>query len=215
MGFFLFLVGFLGILLGVVFLIYSLFSKKDISKKNIVKAIAIAFLLMIVGGILGPSTDDDSTSTTSSTLTNTSSEKNNETTTKNIDKFKQFLSTDNLDFGNFVEQYYSINPTSDQSKVFDELIRNKKFTFTGTVIEPMNHRVAIIANSKFNNESWTTSVAATPLSSYVIFVKNIDDTSSFAIGDQVIFSGTMSSPGANFDSMHAQWDMINGEINKL
>ncbi|KAA9177484.1 DUF3221 domain-containing protein [Enterococcus durans] len=217
MGNFLFLGGLLGILLGIIFLIYSFFSKKYISKKKIVNKIALALFITIMGFILLPTADEDHTATSSST-TRTSYENTkieNQQTTENINNFKKFLENNNQDFGNFVEQYYSINPTSDQSKVFDKLIRNKKFTFTGTVIEPMNHRVAIIANNKFNNESWTTSVSATPLASYVIFVKNIEDTSQFSIGDQVVFSGTMSSPGANLSSMHAQWDMNNGEITKI
>lgn len=167
MGNFLFLGGLLGILLGIIFLIYSFFSKKYISKKKIVNKIALALFITIMGFILLPTADENHTATSSST-TRTSYENTkieNQQTTENINNFKKFLENNNQDFGNFVEQYYSINPTSDQSKVFDELIRNKKFTFTGTVIEPMNHRVAIIANNKFNNESWTTSVSATPLAS--------------------------------------------------
>lgn len=217
MGNFLFLGGLLGILLGTIFLIYSFFSKKYISKKKIVNKIALAFLITIIGFILLPTADDNHTATNSST-THTSYENTkieNQQTTKNINNFKKILENNNQDFGNFVEQYYSISPSKDQTKIFDELIRNKKFTFTGTVIEPMNHRIAIIANNKFNNEPWTTSISDTPLASYVIFVKNIEDTSQFSIGDQVVFSGTMSSPGANLNSMHTQWDMNDGEITKI
>lgn len=128
----------------------------------------------------------NSTATTHISYENTQLEQKS---IENINNFKQFLRKNNQYLGNFVEQYYSINPTSDQSKVFDELIRNKKFTFTVTVtvIESRKHRVTVIANNKFNNEYWTTSISDTHLASYVIFVRNIEDTSQFSIGDQVVF----------------------------
>lgn len=145
-----------------------------------------------------------------SSKTNSSS-----STNANVDKFQEYLSTNPKDFENFVDQYYSITPTTDQSKVFSKLIKGKNFTFTGTVIEPMSTRVAVIADSKFSNQSWTESVSTSPLASYVIFVKDLNNTNEFNIGDKVTFTGTMSSAGANLDSFHAQWDMENSSMNKI
>lgn len=146
----------------------------------------------------------------SSSKTNSSS-----STNANVDKFQEYLSTNPKDFENFVDQYYSITPTTDQSKVFSKLIKGKNFTFTGTVIEPMSTRVAVIADSKFSNQSWTESVSTSPLASYVIFVKDLNNTNEFNIGDKVTFTGNMSSAGANFNTIHAQWDMTNGTMQKL
>ncbi|MEA1130417.1 DUF3221 domain-containing protein, partial [Klebsiella pneumoniae] len=107
--------------------------------------------------------------------------------------FQEYLQTNPQDFESFVDQYYSITPTTDQSKVFSELIKGKSFTFTGTVIEPMGKRVAVIANNKFSNETWTNSISSSPLASYVIFVKDLNNTKDFKTGDKVKFTGIMSS----------------------
>ncbi len=56
----------------------------------------------------------------SSSKTNSSSSAN-----ANVDKFQEYLSTNPQNFENFVDQYYSITPTTDQSKVFSKLIKGK------------------------------------------------------------------------------------------
>ncbi|MFS0927834.1 hypothetical protein ACFC37_02955 [Enterococcus durans] len=54
MSTFLILVGFLGVLFGLFFLVYTFFSKKKRSKKKIGIGILVAFIVMIVGGSLAP-----------------------------------------------------------------------------------------------------------------------------------------------------------------
>ncbi|EIP8069533.1 DUF3221 domain-containing protein, partial [Enterococcus faecalis] len=158
-------------------------------------------------------------STTISSVKKESTIKEKHTSSSNIDntnitRFQEYLQTNPQDFENFVDQYYSISPTTDQSKVFSQLIKGKTFTFTGTVIEPMGRRVAVIADNKFSNETWTDSISSSPLASYVIFVKDLNNTKAFKTGDKVKFTGIMSSAGANLNSVHAQWDMVNGTMEK-
>lgn len=193
--------------------------------KKICLVVLPLLLLTACSGNKEQAKNSSSSSTTVSSIekASNSKEKQNSSSTAssssdnnvNIDKFQEYLSTNPKDFESFVDQYYTITPTTDQSKVFSKLIKGKTFTFTGTVIEPMGQRIAVIADNKFSNQSWTDSVSTSPSASYVIFVKDLNNTNEFNIGDKVTFTGIMSSAGANFDSMHAQWDMTNGKMQKL
>lgn len=188
------------------------------------KKVSLVFLsLLLLTACSGNKEEEKNSSSSSTKISSVKKEatiKEKHTSSSNINntnitKFQEYLQTNPQDFESFVEQYYSITPTTDQSKVFSELIKGKSFTFTGTVIEPMGKRVAVIANNKFSNETWTNSISSSPLASYVIFVKDLNNTKDFKTGDKVKFTGIMSSAGANLNSVHAQWDMNNGTMEKI
>ncbi|NBA56472.1 hypothetical protein [Enterococcus hirae] len=76
MGNFLFLGGLLGTLLGIIFLIYSFFSKKKISRKKIIIGIISAFAAMVCGVTISPPDTEQVTthSTIQSTTTSSTTE---------------------------------------------------------------------------------------------------------------------------------------------
>ncbi|EKA00378.1 hypothetical protein GMD5E_A06579 [Enterococcus sp. GMD5E] len=95
MSTFLILVGFIGFLFGVCFLVYSFFSKKKRSKKKISIGILVAFIVMVIGGALAPPTTGqadvhkDAKSSSSSVSVSSESREKDEKKAKELAKKKK------------------------------------------------------------------------------------------------------------------------------
>ena len=95
MSTFLILVGFFGFLFGVCFLVYSFFSKKKRSKKKISIGILVAFIVMVIGGVLAPPTTGqadghkDAKSSSSSVSVSSESREKDEKKAKELAKKKK------------------------------------------------------------------------------------------------------------------------------
>lgn len=123
----------------------------------------------------------------------------------NITLMKEKLSK-KVTFKEFLDSYYSIIPSSDQTVVFDKLLNKAKVTWSGTVVESMHSRLSVIESSKFDGSNWS-DISSTGNVAYVVFVKNILNASRFKSGDKVTFTGTITSRGSNLKAYKTNWDI--------
>ncbi|TWW13133.1 hypothetical protein LABALGNA3A7_09390 [Dellaglioa algida] len=174
--------------------------------KNRVWYALVIFIISIIGGV---STATPVTKSTSESpkqhVSKTTSTKEN----KNVIAFKKVLdSKPNME--EFFNKFYAVRPASDQSKIFDNLIYKAEITWSGTVIDPMSTRIAVIESSKFDNKNWN-DVSTTDNVSYVVFVKGVKNSKSFKMGDKVKFTGTIESRGSA-GSSKTNWDVQSSKI---
>lgn len=190
--------------------------KKENKKRDISIIVLIVSLISIV--LFSPKETKDSNRNnkpetsakdTSASIKNNDeanvSSSNSETNASktSIEDFRAFMET-NPNFESFTEKYYALPIDGSQSKIWDEVLFKRDVTWTGTVIDPMENKVAVIQTNKFNGQDWN-AIENTD-KPYVFFAKNTKG-SAFKKGDIVTFRGTIQSRGSNIDSTLNNWDM--------
>ncbi|EOE6413494.1 hypothetical protein ACKO6W_000673 [Enterococcus hirae] len=139
-----------------------------------------------------------------------SANSNSEISNSNTSNFEDFINT-KPDFSTFIEEYYKYETDGKASEVRNYL-SDAPVTWTGTIIETMHSRIAVIADEKYNGTNWENLEGN--LRPYVFFAKDIDPNkvSQFKIGDHVTVSGKIISGGSKIAD--AQWDIHTENISK-
>ncbi|MGG5358581.1 MULTISPECIES: hypothetical protein [unclassified Enterococcus] len=209
-------------LVGLAWFLINLFQKKN--KKTSIMIVIISVIIFVLSVIGFEKTyntgTDDSESSYKSTYDSTNKNYSEDTSleassTENSENpgtsdFEAFINS-KPDFSAFTDKYYTYEAEGKASEVRDSLT-DAQVTWTGTVIEPMSTRIAIIADDKYNQTTWSN--LSDDLRPYVFFAKNIDkkQTSLFEMGDRVTVSGKIISGGSKL--ANAQWDIDTESISK-
>ncbi|OTN94595.1 hypothetical protein [Enterococcus faecium] len=139
-----------------------------------------------------------------------SANSNSQTSNSDTSSFEGFINT-KPDFSTFVEEYYKYEADGKASEVRSYL-SGTPVTWSGTIIETMHSRIAVIADEKYNGTTWEN--LEDNLRPYVFFAKDIDQNkvSQFKNGDHVTVSGKITSGGSKI--ANAQWDIHTENISK-
>ncbi|WHQ77654.1 hypothetical protein QFC96_10640 (plasmid) [Latilactobacillus curvatus] len=188
------------------------FIKKQSPKKHSIYLL-ISFGVLIVSMLLGASTTKDHKTTTKE-VTVTKKVNTTKSDNDNVAKFKSFMDTD-PSASEFLKEYYGIKPVSDQSVIWDKLLANKEVSWTGTVIEPMSTRIAVITEDKYDGNNWATIANSdSDAVSYSMFLRNVPNAKEFKAGDKIKFTGKLASRGSNLNGYKSQWDLDSVSVQK-
>ncbi|EGP4894177.1 hypothetical protein FI615_001663 [Enterococcus faecium] len=140
------------------------------------------------------------TTTASSTENNTKKEKND---------FQKFIAQ-KPSFDTFINKYYSLESNKKASTI-RPLLNNAAINWTGTVIDVMSHRIAIVEDDKYDKTAWQE--LPSDKRPYVFFAKYISDTTNISKGDKITIQGNIESAGSKL--ANSEWDIKTSKVTKI
>ncbi len=197
MAIFLSLIGFLGFVLGIIWLIINLFKKKQ--KKKPVIAIVTGTVLLIIGAsIFTPSSENTSKNIeTQQSIENLQQEKDDKEKEASAEVGKETISAlESNDFLSFVEEYKKLG--SNKTPVWDNYLYGKTVTWTGTVVRAGTSQLFVYGGNDYQGESWDELGDQNKL--FYTFVAKYaegtaDEFKKLKTGDTVTVQGTLESRG--------------------
>jgi ABC-type transport system involved in multi-copper enzyme maturation permease subunit len=196
MEIFLSLIGFLGFVLGIIWLIINLFKKKQ--KKKPVIAIVTGTVLLIIGAsIFTPSSENTSKNIeTQQSIENLQQEKDKEKEARAEVGKETISALESNDFLSFVEEYKKLG--SNKTPVWDNYLYGKTVTWTGTVVRAGTSQLFVYGGNDYQGESWDELGDQNKLF-YTFVAKYADGTADefkkLKTGDTVTVQGTLESRG--------------------
>lgn len=196
MEIFLSLIGFLGFVLGIIWLIINLFKKKQ--KKKPVIAIVTGTVLLIIGAsIFTPSSENTSKNIeTQQSIENLQQEKDKEKEASAEVGKETISALESNDFLSFVEEYKKLG--SNKTPVWDNYLYGKTVTWTGTVVRAGTSQLFVYGGNDYQGESWDELGDQNKLF-YTFVAKYADGTADefkkLKTGDTVTVKGVLESRG--------------------
>lgn len=196
MEIFLSLIGFLGFVLGIIWLIINLFKKKQ--KKKPVIAIVTGTVLLIIGtSIFTPSSENTSKNIeTQQSIENFQQEKDKEKEASAEVGKETISALESNDFLSFVEEYKKLG--SNKTPVWDNYLYGKTVTWTGTVVRAGTSQLFVYGGNDYQRESWDELGDQNKLF-YTFVAKYADGTADefkkLKTGDTVTVQGTLEARG--------------------
>lgn len=123
----------------------------------------------------------------------------------------------NLNFIQFVNQFYALTPTQ-RTNTFSDSINGMKVTWTGIVIKDGVWKSKLVlygGDVGYLGEGWGDQHNENPdLVPYMFIVKMIDENQLKKVkpGQTVTVTGVIGSRGNNDKSFPAHWKLYDGEI---
>ncbi|MGR6118428.1 hypothetical protein ACTHHL_18400 [Aeribacillus composti] len=196
MAIFLSLIGFLGFVLGIIWLIINLFKKKQ--KKKPVIAIVTGTVLLIIGAsIFTPSSENTSKNIeTQQSIENLQQEKDKEKEASAEVGKETISALESNDFLSFVEEYKKLG--SNKTPVWDNYLYGKTVTWTGTVVRAGTSQLFVYGGNDYQGESWDELGDQNKL--FYTFVAKYaegtaDEFKKLKTGDTVTVKGVLESRG--------------------
>lgn len=196
MAIFLSLIGFLGFVLGIIWLIVNLFKKKQ--KKKPVIAIVTGTVLLIIGAsIFTPSSENTSKNIeTQQSIENLQQEKDKEKEASAEVGKETISALESNDFLSFVEEYKKLG--SNKTTVWDNYLYGKTVTWTGTVVRAGTSQLFVYGGNDYQGESWDELGDQNKL--FYTFVAKYaegtaDEFKKLKTGDTVTVKGVLESRG--------------------
>lgn len=196
MAIFLSLIGFLGFVLGIIWLIVNLFKKKQ--KKKPVIAIVTGTVLLIIGAsIFTPSSENTSKNIeTQQSIENLQQEKDKEKEASAEVGKETISALESNDFLSFVEEYKKLG--SNKTPVWDNYLYGKTVTWTGTVVRAGTSQLFVYGGNDYQGESWDELGDQNKL--FYTFVAKYaegtaDEFKKLKTGDTVTVKGVLESRG--------------------
>lgn len=179
--------------------------KKPIYKRTWFIVLAVFVFIGAVGSLI-----DDDTETAKTAETTVESVTESSTTEPKL----YDLTTNMNDFALFLEDFETkYNSESEKSEAYNSMVRDKKVTWTGTVVEVSSSKLVLIESSKYREGLTWQDIQDEGLQYYTFIAKFDNDIqeSDFVVGEEKTITGEPGVRGMNTDDRKMWWKLYKSE----
>jgi len=198
---FLGIIGFLGIIVGIVLIVIGLIIKK---KRKGGLIFIVSFFIFLIAIILGI-TKNEASDKIKEPVVDTEEKVETEEVTL-TDTQKETISALN-DFQLFISHYKGLG--NYKTPTWDNYLNGERVTWKGTIMELGGQQVYIWGSEGYIGQTWTDVSNGSDHEAYNVFIADFgeDIPQSFKVGDEVTVQGTLESRG-DYD-LNYHWKLYN------